>query len=140
MWTATFAPMSRGLPVRGFTLVEVLVVIVLLGLAVALVAPALIPSRHDESPLGALVRSARDAAARRQEVLYLRIDRSGNWLLEGAASPSAGVLASGRVEGLAGPPVTLVLSPVGTCGFDLRSLATAPPIALDPLTCEIRTP
>src|SRR5439155_12522128 len=59
---------SRGLPVRGFTLVEVLVVIVLLGLAVALVAPALIPSRHDESPLGALVRSARDAAARRQEV------------------------------------------------------------------------
>src|SRR5439155_4811444 len=30
MWTATFAPMSRGLPVRGFTLVEVLVVIVLL--------------------------------------------------------------------------------------------------------------
>ena|SRR5438552_14476575 len=132
--------MGRRMPVRGFTLVEVLVVIALLGLAVALVAPALIPSRHEESPLSALIRSARDAATRRQEVLYLRIDRSGSWLLEGTASPSAGVLASGRVEGFAGPSVTLVLSPVGTCGFDLRSLAATPPIALDPLTCEIRTP
>jgi prepilin-type N-terminal cleavage/methylation domain-containing protein len=124
---------------RGFTLIELLVVVVLMGLAVALVAPALIPGRPDESALSSVVRSARDAAARRQEVLYLRIDRAGNWLLEGAASPSAGVLASGRVEGVAGP-MTLVLSPVGTCGFDVRSLAAAPTISLDPLTCEIGTP
>ena len=41
---------------RGFTLVEMLVVLILLGLAAGLVAPALLPARHtDTSQFAALV-------------------------------------------------------------------------------------
>lgn len=125
----------------GFTLVEVLVVLVLMGLAAALVAPALFPSR-ESAPAGvaALVGAARDAAVRRGEVVYLRIGPSGEWRVEGAASAAQGDLAGGRLAGFSGPPFTLVVSPLGSCAFDVRSVAAARAIALDPLTCEVRAP
>ena len=123
----------------GFTLVEILVVLVLMGLAAALVAPALIAPRHD-SDLKTLLGSARDAAARRGEVVYLQIEPSGNWRLEGGASPLEGTLAAGRIKPFLTVPATLVVSPLGSCAFDVRSGAAARVVALDQLTCEIRAP
>src|SRR3989442_1011622 len=116
-----FGAMTRR---AGFTLIEMLVVLVLMGLAVALVAPALFPARHDESALRALLGSARDAAARRGEVVYLRIDVGGRW----------------RMEPVFATPVTLVVSPLGSCAFDVRSSAAAAVVALEPLTCDLRAP
>src|SRR5438034_1321570 len=101
----------------GFTLIELLVVLVLMGLAAALVAPALFPPRHDASALRALLGSARDAAARRGEVVYLRIDVGGRWRMEGGASVLEGTLAAGRMEPVFATPVTLVVSPLGSCAF-----------------------
>src|SRR5205823_3715522 len=84
---------------RGFTLVEMLVVLTLLGLAAALVAPAILPARHtDASQFAALVAASRDAALRRAEVIWLRVERSGAWRLDGDASAAQGAVATGRLD------------------------------------------
>ncbi len=133
--------MARHSPARpGFTFVEILVVLILMGLATALVAPALLAPRHNASTLKDLVASAREAAARRGEVIYLSIDPTGQWRLEGGANPLEGTLAAGRVEPFFTAPVTLAVSPLGSCAFDVRSAAAASAVALEPLSCEIRTP
>jgi prepilin-type N-terminal cleavage/methylation domain-containing protein len=124
----------------GFTLVEILVVLILMGLAAALVAPALVAPHHRAATLKDLVASAREAAARRGEVVYLTIEPTGQWRLEGGANPLEGTLAAGRVEPFLTAPVTLMVSPLGSCAFDVRTAAAASALALEPLTCEIRTP
>jgi prepilin-type N-terminal cleavage/methylation domain-containing protein len=124
---------------KGFTLIEMLVVLVLLGMAAAVAAPAirsLLPARP---ALSSLVPAARDAAARRGEIVYLRIADSGEWRMEGAASSDAGPLATGRVDPFPGLPLTLIVSPLGSCAFDLRTQA-ARSIRLDPLRCKIERP
>jgi len=131
---------SREMPRRsGLTLIEILVVLVLMGLAAALVAPALLPPHHDQSALTALLGSAREVAARRGEIVYLHIDPTGQWRMETGANPLQGALASGRVEPFLTASVTLLVSPLGSCAFDLRSAAGAGAVALDPLTCQIRS-
>ena len=126
-------------PPRGFTLLELAVVLVLLTLAAVLAAPAL--SRQVEaraSGMSALLMTAREAAARRGETMHLRIAESGRWELEGAASAADGPIQAGRVEPFRGLPLTLIVSSVGSCGFDAASMATAAVIPLDPLTCTLR--
>jgi prepilin-type N-terminal cleavage/methylation domain-containing protein len=124
----------------GFTLIEMLVVLVLLGMAAALAAPALRSFRPARPAQGALIPGARDAAARRGETVYLRIAESGEWRMEGAASSDAGPLATGRVEPFPGLPLTIIVSPLGSCAFDLRSAQAAHLIRLDPLTCKVDGP
>src|SRR5947209_11990916 len=81
--------MARRSPARpGFTLVEMLVVLILMGLAAALVAPALLVPHHHASTLNDVVAGAREAAARRGEVLSLSIEPTGLWRLEGGANRS----------------------------------------------------
>ena len=124
----------------GFTLIEMLVVLILMGLATALVVPVLLPpSRHD-SALNALLASAREVAARRGEVVSLHIDATGQWRMVAAANPLGGTFATGSVQPFLTTPVTLIVSPLGSCAFDLRSAAAAAAVPLDPLTCEIRSP
>ncbi len=130
--------MARRSPARpGFTLVEILVVLIMMGLAAALVAPALLAPHHHASTLNDVVAGAREAAARRGEVLYLSIEPTGRWRLEGGANPLEGSLAGGRLEPFLAAPVTLIVSPLGTCAFDVRSAAAAGAITLELLTCEI---
>jgi prepilin-type N-terminal cleavage/methylation domain-containing protein len=121
----------------GFTLIELLVVLVLLGMAAALAAPALRSVLPTRPGLSSLIPAARDAAARRGETVYLRVAESGEWRMEGAASSEAGPLATGRVDPFPGLPLTLVVSPLGSCAFDLRSAQAACSIRLDPLTCKV---
>ena len=124
----------------GFTLIELLVVLILMGLVAVLVVPALFPRHHDQSALSALLVSAREVAARRGEVVYVHIDPRGEWRMEAGANPSQAALATGRVEPFFTAPVTLMVSPLGSCGFDVRSAAAVGADVLDPLTCEMRTP
>src|SRR5438477_10816665 len=77
----------------GFTLIEIVVVLILMGLVAVLVAPALFPRHHDQSALNALLVSAREGAARRGEVVYLHIDPTGEWWMEAGAEPRQGPLA-----------------------------------------------
>ena len=125
-------------PRRGFTLIELLVVLVLMGLAAALDAPALRPPRPPRPALESLLATARETAVRRGETVHLRIDASGAWQLDGAASPTDGAIATGRIDPFPALPLTLVVSPLGSCAFDARTAARARDIALDPLACEVR--
>lgn len=122
-------------------LVEVVVVLLLLGVAAALVAPALLPpGATPESALGELVRDARTASLRRGETMHVTLDAAGRWRLDGAASPTEGALAAGQLGDYDGPPFTLVVSPIGTCAFDARSSAAARTVTIEPFTCEVRAP
>ena len=130
---------------RGFTLIEMLVVLVLVSVLAGLVGPALMPARP-AAPTDALspaIEQARDAAIRRSETVYLHVEPSGEWRIDGAASLTDGPIATGRLEGdapaLGERAATLVVSPLGSCAFDVRSGAAARAIPLDPFTCETRT-
>ena len=81
-----------------------------------------------------------DAAARREQIVYVRIDPAGWWRMEGDASALAETLAVGRIDPIFPTPVTLVVSPLGSCAFDVRSGAAAAVVGLEPLTCELRAP
>jgi prepilin-type N-terminal cleavage/methylation domain-containing protein len=135
-----FVSMPRVARAHGFTLIELLVVLALMALAAGLAAPALLHANHKRPALESLLPTAREEAARRGEMVYLRIAASGQWRMEGAASVSAGPFAAGRVEPFPGVPLTLIVSPVGTCGFDASSAAAARVIRLDPLACNITSP
>lgn len=125
----------------AFTLVEVVVVLLLMGLAAALVAPSLVPRRAAaRSGLDAAIENARTAAVRRGEVVRLRVDRSGAWRMDGAASADAPPLATGRVDAGAHGGLTLLFSPLGTCGSEVGDEAAAAALGLDTATCERRTP
>jgi prepilin-type N-terminal cleavage/methylation domain-containing protein len=124
---------------RGFTLLEMLIVVVLLGMAAALAAPAILHSRPERPALTRLLPSARDTAARRGETIYLRISRSGDWWMEGASSAAGGAIAAGHVSPFPGLPLTIMISPLGSCAFDPRNGSGAQPIRLDPLTCQVRS-
>ncbi len=86
------------------------------------------------------MRGVRELAERRGELVHLRVSASGDWQVEGAASPAAGTLAQGRLDDFAGPGFTLVVAPIGSCAFDVRSSGAASFLAIDPLTCEVHAP
>ncbi len=122
---------------NGYTLIEVIVVLVIMGLAAALVAPALLrsPMYDRQRQLTDLVQSARSAAADKGEIVYVRIEPTGDWHMEG----TEGAFSRGRMDRLSAAPLTLIVSPVGSCSFDVRSTAAAAAVtALDPLTCDVR--
>lgn len=121
---------------KGYTLIEVVVVLVLMALAVGLVAPALTGRQHSTAGIIALIGEARATAIRRAEAVYLRIEGSGAWRMDGAASSQAGAIAMGRVTPAPDAPLTLVFSPLGSCAPDVATAPAAAPLGLDPLTCE----
>lgn len=125
----------------GFTMVEVIVVLVLLTLAAAVVAPSLLSSHSEvSSELPRLMRSAREAAIRRGETVHLRIDQSGAWQVVAGPTPPGEILLAGQLSSLPGGPTHLVFSPLGTCGPAVESEPLAPLAAINPLTCEEGSP
>jgi prepilin-type N-terminal cleavage/methylation domain-containing protein len=122
----------------AYTLIELLVVLVIIALASAIVLPLLLRARAGAPSLQAVVDGARDAAAHRGEIIYLRIEPTGVWHMEGGGSPLEGDSAGGRVAPVAAIPLTLLVSPSGSCAFDVRSAAATRALLLDPLTCSLR--
>ena len=123
---------------KGFTLLELVVVLIVLSLAAALALPALsrTPDRR-EGGLSVLLTTSREAAARRGETIRLSIAASGQWRMEGMASAREAPIQAGQVDTFPGLPLSIIVSPVGSCGFDARSARSASAVHLDPLTCTI---
>jgi prepilin-type N-terminal cleavage/methylation domain-containing protein len=120
----------------GYTLLEVIVVLLLLAVAATVAAPSLLSPRPDQSSsLRTVVGNAREAAVRRGELLRLRIDRSGSWQVIAVSSPRSKLLMSGRIPDT-GETVDLLFSPLGTCAPTPEALPAQVLAALDPLTCQ----
>ena len=130
--------MSRRSPTgsrRAFTLLELLVVLVLLGLSSAAVLPAFrLPAAPPaESPL---VR-ARALAVRRGESLRLDILPDGRWQVASAAATTDAILLNGRIadDTTLNARRSFVISPLGTCLPDGPSLPGTP--AWEPVRCGV---
>jgi prepilin-type N-terminal cleavage/methylation domain-containing protein len=122
----------------GYTLLEIAVVLILIGMAAAFAAPVLLRMNPGRSGFEELIATGREAAVRRGEVLYLRVSTSGQWSLEAASAPTADPLASGHIDAV-GSPLTLMFQPNGSCMFDVATVSRGTAIRLDPLTCEVQS-
>ena len=125
-------------PTAGYTLLEIAVVLLLIGMAAALAAPMLLRVNPGRSGFEELIATGREAAIRRGEVLYLRMSTSGQWSLGAANAPTPEPLASGHLEAV-GAPLTLMFQPNGSCMFDVATVSRGTAIRLDPLTCEVQS-
>jgi prepilin-type N-terminal cleavage/methylation domain-containing protein len=123
----------------GYTLLEIAVVLLLIGMAAALAAPVLLRLNPGRSGFEELIATGREAAVRRGEVLYLRVSTSGQWSLEAASAPTADPLANGHIDAV-GSPLTLMFQPNGSCMFDVATVSRGTTLRLDPLTCEVQLP
>ena len=121
---------------RGYTLIEMIVVLLLLTIAATVVAPSFVLPRHDASPsLRDIVQSGRAAAVRRGELVRLHIVRSGEWqLIAGRTVLSAGHLSDTRGS------ADLLFSPLGSCGSVPEDPMPEALANFDPLTCEPPSP
>ena len=130
------ATIARCVKQAGFTLVEIIVVLVVMLIAVGVVAPAFLPPEPADA--GALVeplRVARRLALTRGETVYLDLTPAGDWTVQGASSLGEGVLARGRVGPYGGRAATVIASPLGTCAYDIHTSAADSAAPLDPLSC-----
>jgi hypothetical protein len=97
------------------TLLELMVVLVLLGLVLAVVAPAfIVPAAASTSDLASSLATARRAAVLRGEPVTLTVDDTGAWRVDGDASPTAPAIAMGRLASTVGR-LRVRFSPLGTC-------------------------
>jgi prepilin-type N-terminal cleavage/methylation domain-containing protein len=132
------SPASRCSASGGYTLLELVVVLILLGVVAAVVATGLAALRADPAPeLRLVIGNARDAAIRRGETIHLRVDRSGAWRMAAGAPERSKLLMSGRLHAPVRAASDLVFSPLGTCASPAESLPPAPNLEIDPLTCQV---
>ncbi|MGH7470167.1 MAG: type II secretion system protein [Longimicrobiales bacterium] len=125
---------------RGFTLVEVLIVLTLLGLASALVAPRLIEPRADrESAPQGVIDAARRIAIHRAQAVTLLIDGDGRWLVEAEDAGVATRLRTGTVAWPHALPVRMQISALGVCLLE-ASHGTSPSLAIDAVRCRLPAP
>ncbi|MEP6506779.1 MAG: type II secretion system protein [Gemmatimonadales bacterium] len=116
---------------RAFTLIEMVVVLAVMGIALAVVAPSMILPRRT-TDIGTVVADARNAALRRSELVTLAIAPDGKWSIYSARSGSAPLL-SGRLNQPDGFLLRIDISPLGLCTMIVSSMAVRD--TLDPLTC-----
>ena len=100
---------------RGVTLLELIVVLALLGLVLAIAAPAfIVPDARGTGNLESVLATARRAAVLRGEPVTLAIDDAGAWRLDGDATASAQPIATGRLDSPTGA-LRVRISPLGSC-------------------------
>ena len=100
---------------RGVTLLELIVVLALLGLLLAVAAPAfVIPSEKKESELAGVLATSRRAAILRAEPMTLVVSQNGDWRLDSPATANASPIATGTLGRSVGG-LRVQISPLGTC-------------------------
>jgi len=131
--TGTALPAVR-LVNRGYTIIEVLIVLIIIGLAVSLAAPKFVRALPDSGRSAQdVVNLARRTAVNRAQTLSLTLGRDGAWSLDEPGALGR-PLATGSVAPRAGS-VRLAISPIGVCIPEESSDAESSTI--DPVTCSV---
>ena len=115
-------PTTRHARLRAraaFTLLEIVVTLVLLGLAAAIVTPAFRRDQPDEG-LPAILAAAREVAVRRAQTLVLRVDDRGAWRLTTAEDTTS--LGSGLLRDR-GRARSFRITPLGSCFSEGQAIA-----------------
>jgi prepilin-type N-terminal cleavage/methylation domain-containing protein len=124
----TQAPVRRS----GFTLLEILVVLILVGIGFTLAIPAFIRPRLDsEYGVQRVIDSARRMAVRRAETLTVSIEPSGVWAVDNGDRTTEP--ATGTVESDFSSVVRVRISALGACTLD----SVEPGVTVDAVSCRI---
>ena len=116
---------------RAFTLIEMVIVLAVMGIALAVVAPTMIlPPRTTN--IGSVIADARTVALRRSEQVILVIAADGKWSVN-AARLTASPILYGRLETKNGVSLRMDISPLGLCTVNESSSPGL--LALNPFTC-----
>ncbi|MDQ3082719.1 MAG: prepilin-type N-terminal cleavage/methylation domain-containing protein [Gemmatimonadota bacterium] len=126
----------------GFTLLELVVVLAIMGLGMAVVAPSLVlRSPSPEEALQRVVADARRVATRRAQTVSLDIDDDGEWRVVGSERDAPEVLLTGELDASSSLGVHLRITPLGLCLSEARGADSGgrrPAVSFDPLTCSLR--
>jgi len=121
------------------TLLELLVVLVLLGLAAAFILPVLQRPTRSADQITILER-ARSVAVRRGESVRLEFDATGAWTVSATADTTAAILLAGVAS--AAPDVgiaqSIVISALGACLPEGNAVVGGS--AWDPTRCAVAVP
>ncbi len=120
----------------GFTLIETLVVLVVLGLTFGLVTPALLaPTGPDpDNGLESVLDAARRRAVQRAQPLLFIVNTDGVWRLHEGAGTWAPPLEEGRLPSPPPAPLRVRVSALGAC---LPAADRADGVRLDPVRCRV---
>jgi prepilin-type N-terminal cleavage/methylation domain-containing protein len=123
---------------RGFTLLEVLVTLILIGVAAALVAPAFrdLP-RTEKDELDVVIDAAKRVAVRNASTVTLAFAADGRWGATESNGASLVELPGGTLAQTGVPLVRLRVSPLGGCSMDGVPPAQ-PTLTFDPVRCRLR--
>lgn len=97
---------------QGFTLLEVTVILVLLAVAAAVVAPVFRGATEPNDDLRGILAGARELSVRRAESLTLQVDPRGAWRLTPTTDTTT--LASGTLSATS-RATRIRVTPLGAC-------------------------
>ena len=124
---------TRSLIARpGFTLLEVLVVLILLGVGFGLAVPAFVtPQDGATDDVQRILSTARRAAVRRAEAITVSVGPAGDWTIDNgdrASKPQTGSL-----DWEPGAHMRVRISPLGSCVLDSNDSR----LSIDAVSCRI---
>jgi prepilin-type N-terminal cleavage/methylation domain-containing protein len=96
----------------GFTLLEILVTLIVLGVAATLVAPVFRADAPPDDDLRAVLTGARETAVRRAQTLVLTVDQRGAWRI--SAAHDSTTVANGHLADGTGN-LQIRVTPLGAC-------------------------
>jgi prepilin-type N-terminal cleavage/methylation domain-containing protein len=118
-------------PRRGFTLIEVLVVLAILAISFALVAPRLLEPADSSSELQRVIEAARRSALSGAQTRILLVDADGQYQLR---EPGGNPIAQGDLNQKSPTPMQLSISALGACMLE----SNTPTVSID-LRCQLRS-
>jgi prepilin-type N-terminal cleavage/methylation domain-containing protein len=114
----------------GLTLLEILITLIVLGLAAALVVPVFRADTLPDDDLRAVLAGARETAVRRAQTLVLSVNQRGTWKI--AAAHDSTTIASGQFGDGTGD-LRIRVNPLGACLNESGTVA----ITVDAVGCSV---
>ena len=118
----------------GFTLLEMIVVLLLIGIAFAVAIPAFSSGSPEPDPLREVLAIARRTAVQRAQTLRVSVLADGRWSID-AGSSGAERLASGVLSKAPAAEMIVRVSALGACTVEWSSQA----IPFDLVRCNLLT-